>query len=105
MKIGVLPLGRPTFDVDYAKKILAEMLRCLDAAGHELVGSRDLLLDESATRRSLDTLNKSEIDLLLVLQVTFTDAAMVVEAARLGKALAIWAVPEPRNGGRCFGGN
>ena len=30
MKIGILPLGRPTFDVPFAREKLAAMLRALD---------------------------------------------------------------------------
>ncbi|GFE62968.1 L-fucose/L-arabinose isomerase family protein [Litoreibacter roseus] len=96
MKIGLLPLARPTFDVAYAEEKLAGMLAVLDATGHEIVGPRSLLMEAS-----LDALNAvGEADLVLILQVTFTDAAFIVEASKLNRPLAIWAVPEPRLGGR-----
>lgn len=96
MKIGLLPLARPTFDVAFAEEKLAAMLDQIDASGHEVVGSRSLLME--ASKEALDAVK--DADLILVLQVTFTDAAFVVEAANLGKPMAIWAVPEPRIGGR-----
>lgn len=96
MKIGVLPLGRPTFDVPFAEEKLSEMLILLDQSGHEIVGSRTLLMD--ADQAALEAI--SDVDLVLVLQVTFTDAAFVVEASKLDIPMAIWAVPEPRIGGR-----
>ena len=97
MKIGILPLGRPTFDVPYAEEKLAGMLADLDALeGHEVIGPRALLMEASPD--ALETV--ASADLVLVLQVTFTDASFVVEASKLGKPLAIWAVPEPRLGGR-----
>ena len=100
-RIGLLPLGRPTFDVDFASEKLAAMLAALDATGHDLVGPRELLFDMQAGRMALADLTRQGIDRLLVLQVTFTDAAMVVEAANgFDGRLAIWAVPEPRLGGR-----
>ena len=101
MRIGVLPLGRPTFDVPFAEERLAAMLAALDATGHEIAGARGLLLDEAATRAALAELQSDEPDLALILQVTFTDAAMAsVIGADLAAPLAIWAIPEPRDGGR-----
>ena len=40
MRLGVLPLGRSTFDVDYAGRKLAAAFRSLDATDHEVIGSR-----------------------------------------------------------------
>ena len=88
MKIGVLPLGRPTFDVPFAEEKLSEMLILLDQSGHEIVGSRTLLMD--ADQAALEAI--SDVDLVLVLQVTFTDAAFVVEASKLDIPMAIWAI-------------
>ena len=101
MKIGILPLGRPTFDVPFAEENLAAMLAALDGNGHEIIGPRELLFDGAATRAAITDLKAAEIDFLLLLQVTFTDASMTVEAAAaLDMDMAIWAIPEPRIGGR-----
>lgn len=96
MKIGILPLARPTFDVPFAEGKLASMLDALDASGHTILGPRHLLMEPSA--QALEQVRAA--DLVLILQVTFTDAAFAVEAAKLGRPMAIWAVPEPRLGGR-----
>lgn len=99
--IGVLALARPTFDVPYAEEMAAKCFAALDATGHEIVGSRALLFDAGAAEAALAALKSRKLDLLLVLQVTFTDAAMTVQIAREALApLAIWAIPEPRVGGR-----
>lgn len=101
MKLGILPLGRPTFDVAFAEEKLELMLAALDRSGHEIAGPRQLLFDEAATRAALETLDTEAIDHLMILQVTFTDASMTVAAAaRFGQPMSIWAVPEPRLGGR-----
>jgi len=101
MKIGILPLGRPTFDVPFAEENLAAMLTALDGNGHEIIGPRELLFDGAATRAAITDLKAAEIDFLLLLQVTFTDASMTVEAAAaLNMDMGIWAIPEPRIGGR-----
>lgn len=99
--VGVLPLGRPTFDVAFAREKLAAMLAALRNAGISMVGADDLLFDADATRAAFDELQRQSPDRILVLQVTFTDAGMVAEAAsRFAQPLAIWAIPEPRIGGR-----
>ena len=101
MRIGVLPLGRATFDLDLADRVLTQMLARLDETGHTVVGPRSLLLDEPSTREALAALGDDSIDHLMVLQATFTDTTMTVAAAdAFGGPLSIWAVPEPRTGGR-----
>ncbi|MGL5138489.1 MAG: L-fucose/L-arabinose isomerase family protein, partial [Beijerinckiaceae bacterium] len=101
MRIGVLALARPTFDVPYAEEFAAKAFAGLEAAGHALVGPRELLFDADAARGAVAALKGETLDLLLLLQVTFTDASMTIEIARsLDAPLAIWAFPEPRTGGR-----
>ena len=101
MRIGILPLGRATFDVPFAEENLTAMLAALDATGHEIVGPRELLFDEPATRAGIEDLKAANVDQVLVLQVTFTDASMaVVIGTEFDEPLSIWAIPEPRLGGR-----
>ena len=101
MRIGILPLGRPTFDVPFAEEKLGQILAQLSSADYEIVGPSELLFDDEAAKDALGDIAKANVDRLLVLQVTFTDASMVVAAANaLAVPLSIWAVPEPRNGGR-----
>jgi hypothetical protein len=99
--IGILPLARPTFDVPFAEQNLAACLKALDGTGHRIVGPRTLLFDAAATEAALAELGRQPIDLVLVLQITFCDASMAVAIAAAKLApLAIWAIPEPRAGGR-----
>lgn len=101
MKIGILPLGRETFDVPFAEENLAAMLFALDDTGNEIVGSRELLFDEASTRSAIENLKTIGVDQVLILQVTFTDASMaVVIGQAFQEPLAIWSIPEPRLGGR-----
>lgn len=100
-KIGILPLGRPTFDVEFAEENLAKMISTLAEGEHEIVGPRELLMDGSAAHAALEELDAKSPDHILILQVTFTDASFVVEAAnRFKLPLSIWSIPEPRIGGR-----
>jgi len=99
--IAVLPLGRPTFDVAYAEEQLAAMLDALHATGKTLIGPQHLLMDGEAAETALDALENEAPDLVMILQVTFTDAAVTARIAeRCAQPLALWAVPEPRLGGR-----
>jgi len=101
LKLGILALGRPTFDVAYAEQKLAAMLDALRSTGHEVIGSSQLLLDEESTRAEIGFLRSANPDRVLILQVTFTDASMAVAAGNtFEQPLLIWAVPEPRLGGR-----
>jgi hypothetical protein len=100
-RIGVLPVARPTFDVPFAEETAAAAFAALDRAGHAVVGRRELLFDAAAAETALETLKGEALDLLLILQATFTDASMTVRIAEEARALlAIWAFPEPRTGGR-----
>ncbi len=99
---GVAALGRPTFDLPFAQQMMQRAFAALDAAGIRAVGPRELLFDRAAAEAAIDAIRASgPVDLLLVLQVTFTDASMTVRLARQATTpLAIWALPEPRIGGR-----
>ncbi|MEM9014733.1 MAG: hypothetical protein AAGB02_06465 [Pseudomonadota bacterium] len=102
LTFGVAALGRPTFDVPYAEEKLAAAFATLDAANIKTVGPRTLLYDAEAAEQAVGEIKTGgQIDALLIIQVTFTDATMTVELARdAGAPVAIWALPEPRAGGR-----
>ena len=99
--IGILPLARSTFDVPFAETVRDDAIRALGNLDVEVVGATDLLLDGDATDEAIAALATQDLDLLLVLQVTFTDADAIVRAAeRIDAPLALWAFPENRTGGR-----
>ena len=101
MKLGVLPLARATFDVAFSQERYAAMQRQINGLDAEIVGPRELLFEAAQADAALDTMHATGVDALLILQVTFTDAATTLAAAeRLGVPVSIWAVPEPRLGGR-----
>lgn len=99
--IAVLPLARPTFDVPYAEARWAALSRKLRASGHTILGPDGLLFDAASVEAALDSLTGKSIDIVLIAQVTFTDAVMTVKIAeRIDAQLVIWGIPEPRAGGR-----
>ncbi|MFM7627305.1 MAG: L-fucose/L-arabinose isomerase family protein [Gammaproteobacteria bacterium] len=99
---GVAVLARPTFDVPFAEATKERAFAALEAAGIRTVGPRGLLFDRAAAEQAVAEIAAAgPIDLLLILQVTFTDATMTVKLAREATVpLAVWALPEPRIGGR-----
>jgi L-fucose isomerase-like protein len=107
---GVAALARPTFDVPFAEQMKDQAFAALAAAGIDVIGPRELLFDREAAEKAVATITAAadggrKIDALLILQVTFTDATMIVKLAKdvtapRGIPLAIWALPEPRIGGR-----
>ena len=101
-RVAVLALGRPTFDVPFAETMLADAWALLKSSGATILGEPRLLMDGEAVRDALDVLATEAPSAVLVLQITFTDAAASVRIAeRFGNLpIAIWAMPEPREGGR-----
>ena len=99
--VGVVALGRPTFDVPYAEEILSKAWKALQSLPIELVGEPKLLFDADAVIAALPGLKAQPLDMLLLLQVTFTDATMTVEIGKqIDAPLVMWSFPEERTGGR-----
>ncbi len=100
-RIGIAALARPTFDVPFAEQVAAQAFAVLDGLAAEIVGPRTLLFDAAEAEAAVAALRDEPLDLMLILQVTFTDATMTVALAEAVDApVAIWAFPEPRTGGR-----
>ena len=101
-RIGIAALGRSTFDVPFAEQMCTAAFTALDAAGFELVGPRNLLYDADAAESALNAIKQTEgLEFLLLLQVTFTDATMTAKLVeQTGLPAVMWAIPEPRLGGR-----
>ncbi|WP_114008283.1 L-fucose/L-arabinose isomerase family protein [Cohaesibacter intestini] len=99
--IGVVALGRPTFDVPFAEEILAKAWGALESLNADLIGKPELLFDADAVLGALPALKAQKLDMLLLLQVTFTDATMTVELGKeIDAPLVMWSFPEARTGGR-----
>ncbi|MBC3381961.1 L-fucose/L-arabinose isomerase family protein [Serratia fonticola] len=100
-KVGVLALGRATFDVPYAQEMLAQAWQTLSGMDIELVGEPVLQFDAESALQILPALKQADLDLLLILQVTFTDASLTTEVVRdFPVPTAMWSFPEARTGGR-----
>ncbi len=100
-RIGVVAVGRPTFDVDYAKEIFDQAWASLASLPVEIVGEKALHFESDQALAAYAAVNAAGIDMLLLLQVTFTDSSVCAEIAKsLGVPLVLWTFPEERTGGR-----
>jgi len=102
LKYGVIALARPTFDVEFAEQMKQSAFAAMERAGIERIGSDELAFDAAGADAAWDDIRAAgEIDLLLLLQVTFTDAGMTVDLANRSQVpVALWGIPEPRLGER-----
>ncbi|MGC8781146.1 MAG: L-fucose/L-arabinose isomerase family protein [Anaerolineae bacterium] len=101
LRIGFVPIARPTFDTALAAQMADQMRRSLLDAGCEPIGPADLVMDAAAAQRALAELQDRPLDLLLLFQASFADSSLAVELARAIPApVLLWALPEARTGGR-----
>lgn len=101
MKIAIITIARPTFDVPYATETARLAFENLQAAGHELIGTADLAMDEDAIATARGVIDAERADALVVLQATFTDSSLPVMATDgVRTPIVLWAFPEDRTGGR-----
>jgi L-fucose isomerase-like protein len=108
-RIAFAPLARPTFDVPLAQQVTQQATQQLVQAGFELIAADGLIADLDGIQAFLAKAQQNSnpgIDLLLVFQATFADSTLVtalVEGFNTNLATSpvfLWAVPEPRTGGR-----
>ncbi len=102
IRIGFVPIARPTFDLDLARELTAQVYAALFDDGYAVTGSQDLVMDAAAIETRITELAAADVDMILVLQSTFADSTMVAQLARAldGKPLLLWALPEAQVGGR-----
>lgn len=100
MKLGVIAIARPTFDVPFAQQTAESAFSNLLSTEHEIVGAADLAMDIETVESSVAALAAEAIDALVVLQATFADSSLAVAATGGSVPAVLWAFPEERTGGR-----
>jgi L-fucose isomerase-like protein len=103
-RILVVPIGRPTFDLELGAKQVAAATTALSGLDAELTGELPILTDVDELDATLDAVLASTgdgPDVVMVLQATFSDSTLVGRVAdRLGTPIVVWSFPEARTGGR-----
>ncbi len=100
MRYGLVPIARPTFDVPFAEATARTAEINLREAGLEIVGSSHLAMDAASLTELLDQLATQAIDALVILQASFADSSLALQAAAINVPIILWAFPEARTGGR-----
>lgn len=101
IRIGFVPIARPTFDVPLAEQMSQTAYAQLQSAGFDLIGTPDLLMSLDAMTPVIENFRANLPDLLLIVQASFADSTMAVHLAQhIRVPLMLWAVPEDRVGGR-----
>ena len=103
-RIVVVPIGRPTFDLELGAQQVAAATAVLAGLGAGPSGEQPILTDVDELDAWLDVALASsdrDPDVVVVLQATFSDSSLVGRVAdRLGSPLVVWSFPEARTGER-----
>lgn len=100
LRIGFVPIGRTTFDMALAEEVTQAAYQHLAAAGFQLVGPAEPVTAADAVQSLLSGFDDT-LDTIVLLQATFADSSMTLEASQaLDVPLLLWAVPEEHTGGR-----
>ncbi|MCY3834600.1 MAG: L-fucose/L-arabinose isomerase family protein [Chloroflexi bacterium] len=100
IRIGFAPIARPTFDLDLANEMTAQVHAAITNA-YKVIGTSDLIMDGAAIKARIAELGSADIDMILMLQASFADSTMILELARaIDAPLLMWALPEAQVGGR-----
>lgn len=104
IRIGFAPIARPTFDLDLAKELTAQVYSAISDT-YDVIGSQELIMDGAAIDARIAELSAADIDMILMLQSSFADSTMTLQLARSLNVtpLLLWALPEERVGGRLRG--
>lgn len=100
MKLGVIAIARPTFDVPFAEEIANTAFNTLEASDLDIVGRSALAMSIEDVTLALKELASADIDGLVILQATFADSSLAVAASDVEVPVVLWAFPEERTGGR-----
>ena len=101
INLGFISIARQTFDTDYAKEKTNAIYEQLNAQGYEVIGTTDLVTDIDSAESTTQELVTRNLQLLVIVQSTFADSTMIIKIAEYADVpLLLWAVPEPRVGGR-----
>ncbi|SMB97298.1 L-fucose isomerase [Thermanaeromonas toyohensis ToBE] len=102
IKLGLVMLGRPQFDISLAQQFWGRVKTALESWGIDNI----VALEEPVTRpqqaiSAAQKLQGKDLDAVLVVQGTFTDASLILNLTRdLALPLLIWAIKEEPTGER-----
>jgi len=104
-RIGLVALGRATFDLDVAAAVATGVRDVLAAApGVEVVDGGGIAVEmDDVHAAGAGIVAAGTLDAVVVLQATFTDSTLpstAVAGLPVDLPIVLWGAPEPRTGGR-----
>lgn len=94
MRLGILAVARPTFDVAAATAVVDRARAAL--GDHELVGGSEIATgDDDVRRAATDLAGRADLDAVVLLQGTFTTSVGAAIVAGSGRPTVLWSFPEP----------
>ena len=103
-RILVVPIGRPTFDLELGAQQVDAAMAVLAGFGIDPAAARTILTETGELDARLDVAladPAGDPDVVVVLQATFSDSSLVGRVAdRLASPLVVWSFPEARTGDR-----
>lgn len=98
---AVIALGRSTFDVELGGEHAAAARGLLESIGVATIGGNTVLTEPADAFAAATAATNERVDVVIVLQATFTDAGTVIGIAdRSAVPIVVWSFPEARLGGR-----
>ena len=95
LRIGFVPIARPTFDTALAVEATAQARQLLRGKGWQLSGPEEMVMDATAARAAAAGLKDDPPDILLLFQATFSDSTVSMALAEVVDApLLLWALPD-----------
>jgi L-fucose isomerase-like protein len=100
----VVPIGRPTFDLELGAQQVAAATEVLVGLGADASGDQTIVTDVDELDASLDEAlanSAGDPEVVVILQATFSDSTLVGRVAdRVGSPIVVWSFPEARTGDR-----
>lgn len=101
IRVGLVAVGRPTFDLDGGRRFAEAAIGVLRGLGVEVLGSPEPATDETELAAATAAWTQRDIDALVIVQATFSDSSLTMAAAETCEVpLVLWGAPEPRIGER-----
>jgi len=100
MRLGIIAIARPTFDVPFAEDVASTAYATLESSEIDVVGDSALAMSVEAVQAAVAELKLAGIDGLVIVQATFADSSLALAAGDIDVPVVLWAFPEERSGGR-----
>jgi L-fucose isomerase-like protein len=101
ISIAVVGIGRIHFDIAKGNELFQAFRGQLYDHGYRILGPQEIVTDDEAALKAVQSLRGEQVDLLVVFQTTFADSRMItILTNELDIPVFIWGPPDERTGER-----